>query len=63
MQVPPYLKKTVNKILKLRLKGRKVEQLTPYQYRINDELDLYPVNKRFHNIKTGQRGYIPYGIL
>lgn len=33
-----------------------VEKKTDYQYRINDTLDLYPIHRRFHNIKTGKRG-------
>jgi hypothetical protein len=33
-----------------------VEPLTLYQYRINGVLDIYPVNKRWHDMRTGQRG-------
>lgn len=33
-----------------------VKKLTDYQYRINGILDLYPIHKRFHNIKTNVRG-------
>lgn len=36
--------------------GYSVKQLTPYQYRINGFLDVYPVNARFHDIRTGKRG-------
>ena len=33
-----------------------VERLTQYQYRINGVLDIYPVNKRWHDIRSGERG-------
>lgn len=53
----------VQKILNLRKKGYRVVELTPYQFRINNQLDIYPVNGKYHNIKTGERGHIPYEIL
>lgn len=34
-----------------------VKQLTPYQYRINGTLDLFPIHQRWHNIKTNKRGH------
>ncbi len=49
----------VKNILRLRKFGRKVVQLTPYQFRIDDAIDLYPKNHRFHNLKTGKRGFYP----
>jgi hypothetical protein len=33
-----------------------VAKLTDYQYRINGILDLFPIHRRFHNIKTNKRG-------
>jgi len=33
-----------------------VKKLTDYQFRINGILDLYPIHKNFHNIKTNKRG-------
>ena len=33
-----------------------VNRLSDYQFRINGILDLYIVNKKFHNIKTNKRG-------
>lgn len=33
-----------------------IQKITEWQYRINGTLDLYPVNRRYHNIKTGKRG-------
>lgn len=43
-------------ILALRDDGYRVEELTPYQFRINRALDLYPTGRRWHNLKTGRRG-------
>lgn len=37
-----------------------VDELNPeLQFRIDDVLDLYPTNYRFHNLKTGKRGFYP----
>lgn len=36
--------------------GYTVDRLTPFQFRINGRLDIYPTNARFHDIKTGKRG-------
>lgn len=36
--------------------GLTVQKLTDYQYRINSRLDIYPRNKRYHDIKTNKRG-------
>ena len=33
-----------------------VQRLTQYQYRINGILDIYPVNKRWHDLRNGDRG-------
>ena len=43
-------------ILALREEGFRVEPQTPYQFRINGRLDLYPVHNRWHDTKTNQRG-------
>lgn len=34
----------------------KVEPLTDYQFRINGVIDLYPVNKKWHDLRSGRRG-------
>jgi hypothetical protein len=34
----------------------RVQSLTQYQYRINGVIDIYPVNKRWHDLRSGQRG-------
>lgn len=36
--------------------GYAVEKLTDYQFRVNGKIDLYPVKRRFHILKTGERG-------
>lgn len=36
--------------------GYTVRKITPYQFRIDDRLDVYPTNARWHDIKTGKRG-------
>lgn len=49
----------VKEIWALLKKGHKVSQLTPYQFRINGVLDLFPVHCRYRNIKTNKRGFYP----
>lgn len=43
-------------ILALTKKGLRIEMLTPYQYRINGVLDLYPTNRKYHHIRFNRRG-------
>ena len=43
-------------ILSLRNLGHKVRQLTPFQYRIDEVIDVYPIHNRYHDLKTGKRG-------
>ena len=33
-----------------------VKYLTDHQWRINDTIDIYPTNRRYHNLKTQERG-------
>lgn len=33
-----------------------VKKFTEYQWRINGIIDIYPVNEKYHNIKTQERG-------
>lgn len=33
-----------------------VKKLTPYQYRINDALDIFPISSKYHDIKRNKRG-------
>lgn len=44
-----------NKLEKLS-KKYSVEKKTEYQYRINEVLDIYPQNQRYHDIKKNKRG-------
>lgn len=39
-----------------KLNGFEVRQLTPYHYRVEGRLDLYPKRRRWHDIKTNTRG-------
>ena len=43
-------------ILALADRGFTVRELTPYHFRINEALDLYPTCNRYHNLKTQRRG-------
>lgn len=43
-------------LLELMHEGYDVVQLTPYQYRVNGTLDIYPTWAKWHDIKTGKRG-------
>lgn len=33
-----------------------VVEITPYQFRIDGAIDLYPTGKKWHNLQTGERG-------
>lgn len=49
--------KGVYELKRLSDKGYDVQNLNKgYQFRINNRLDVYPTNKRYHDIKTGKRG-------
>lgn len=43
-------------ILALKRAGFSVRELTPYQFRINGRLDLFPIHRRWHDVKTNTRG-------
>lgn len=40
----------------LRIRGFNLRWITPWQCRVNESLDLFLTNWRFHNIKTNDRG-------
>ena len=46
----------------LKKAGYQVDELTPYQFRIDMVLDLYPKRRRFHNIRTQERGTYPENL-
>jgi hypothetical protein len=50
--------KRIQEIRNLRKKGHVVKELTPFQFRVDNTVDLYPVNCKFHNIKTQERGIV-----
>lgn len=45
-----------DEILALSGKGFDVVPLTSYQFRIDGALDLFPIHRRFHDLKTQTRG-------
>lgn len=52
----------VELLLALRGEGFEIKELSPYQFRVNGVLDVYPIHHRFHDIKKNVRGgfsYIP----
>ncbi len=44
-------------ILEMQEHGYTVERLSPYQWRVNERLDLYPTNRKYHDIIKNERGY------
>jgi hypothetical protein len=44
------------KLLKLLKAKYKVKQFTAYQWRINDQIDIYPTGEKWHDIKKNERG-------
>lgn len=45
-----------SQIWPLQAEGFKILELTPYQFRINDRLDIYTTRERWHDLRTGKRG-------
>lgn len=43
-------------IKELEAVGIQVRQISEYQFRFWGHLDIYPTNKRWHDIKTSKRG-------
>lgn len=50
-------------ILALAPLGYRVRELTAYQFRVNNRLDLYPVHRRYHDLKTDRRGTYPTPVV
>lgn len=46
----------VNNIMDLENADYTVVELTPYQFRINNAVDIYPTNKKWFNLKIKQWG-------
>lgn len=46
----------IRQIMELKTDGYLVEQLTPYQFRINREVDVYPTNNRYCLLKFQRWG-------
>jgi len=48
----------------LRTLGYKVERIEYYQFRVNGQIDFYPMRRRWHHFKTGNRGsYTPGSVI
>lgn len=43
-------------IIDLQDHGYKVERLSQFQWRVNDRLDLYPTNRKYHDVLRNVRG-------
>jgi hypothetical protein len=43
-------------ILALREAGFIIREITPYQFRVNERLDLFPTWGKWHDIKKNERG-------
>jgi hypothetical protein len=52
-------------IIAMRDGGFEVKELTPYHFRVNGTIDLFPISRRYHNIKKNTRGHYekPFDIL
>jgi hypothetical protein len=50
------LARRTNEIKELTRAGFDIREITPYQFRIDGRLDIFPVHNRFHDIKTDERG-------
>lgn len=37
--------------------GYSVDEKTSYQFRVENRLDLFPTNRRYHDIKKNERGH------
>lgn len=53
----------IQEILDLEKKGYKVKEMTPYQFRINGQVDIYPTNAKYHIFKGNYRGHYKVGEL
>lgn len=45
-------------IKELRELGFEVKEVTSFQFRINEMIDIYPSNRKYHNLITRKRGDI-----
>lgn len=43
-------------IRSLAAEGFRIEEKTPYQFRIEGVLDVYPIHNRYHDLKRNRRG-------
>ena len=38
--------------------GFEVKEISPFQFRVNESIDIYPSNKKYHDLKKNERGDI-----
>jgi len=50
------LKLRTLQLMGLLKEGFNIVGLSPYQFRVNDRLDLWLIHNRYHDIETGRRG-------
>jgi hypothetical protein len=48
--------KGTDSILGLQEHGYKLTRLSPFQWRVNDRLDLFPTNRKYHDTFNNERG-------
>lgn len=44
-------------LMQLESLGYDVKAITEYQWRINDAIDIFPTNNRYHNLNRNSRGH------
>lgn len=54
----PVRQREIEKLSEL---GYSVVKLTEYQFRVNGAIDLYPIHRRYHILKSGSRGTYKIG--
>lgn len=48
----------VKKLMELKDLGFEIEQITGFHFRVNNRLDYFPTNDKYHDLVTGKRGEI-----
>jgi hypothetical protein len=46
----------IKELLKLKKEGFEIVELTPYQFRVNERLDIYPTRAKWHDVRLETRG-------
>lgn len=53
----------IDDILALDFYGYTVIEITPYHFRINGIMDLFPMSMKYHFIPTKKRGFYPKDVM